>query len=645
MPHVEALRANQVLLIARTLGIERVLDTPVGSDAMRGVSGGERRRVSIGEMAVGPSTSCVLMDNWSKGLDSATTLSITRSVRSLVDTLKATFVVTMQSPGTDAYNTFDKLTCLDSGKLIYFGPISEAEQWFVSLGFRRPPHRSVPDFISTITDSNFRNEYLDKSAVDRDVSPPRTVQEFADRFAASHWGRVLRADIEADAEAEHETPEFEPPPDLVRLVGTRNLQSSLQQFRALARREVSLLSARRKEFLRDIFVNVVFALLMGSMFWQLPLTREGASTRSGLLFLTMVYLGLSALSTIKDKHEMKVVFAKQRAASFYGAAPFIFTSAVIDLTITLVKTIFFILPLYLMAGLELGSSGQRVLYATMIVWLLQNIMSLMTRFLVAVCEASDGAQAVAGIVTITFITFAGFLRRGDELANYLSWVYWIDPLHYCFEALVINEYDGLEFNCLPEELLPANPAVPEEFRNCLVSSGTEFLAQSLGITEGPSYRLYYFLVMCGYLVLFLIVSSVATILVRPRGFAMTLKLESAVIADRAAVGDSVTVDVEAGKAAGAAFTFTNMSYSVNNGAKLLLDSVSGCAPPGLLVALIGVRIPHLSHSVLFYDVYKYSLPPSNRSDLAFIPLCHLRNNRRPVPEKLRCLSELHQLSF
>ncbi|KAI0565410.1 P-loop containing nucleoside triphosphate hydrolase [Gracilaria domingensis] len=189
MPHVEALRRNDVLLTARMLRIKRVLDTVVGNYILRGISGGERKRTTIAEMPIGMNAGVVVRDNWSNGLDSSTTFSITKSMREFTDTSGSSVITSIQAPGTDIYNVFDTVCVLDQGHVIYFGPRSEAENYFKSLGFYCPPQRSVRDFVATVSTAEMRVEYL-KSSVDfssLERSPPLTSEEYADRFAQSQF--------------------------------------------------------------------------------------------------------------------------------------------------------------------------------------------------------------------------------------------------------------------------------------------------------------------------------------------------------------------------------------------------------------------------------------------------------------------------
>eukprot|EP00177_Eucheuma_denticulatum_P002241 GFKZ01004018.1.p1 GENE.GFKZ01004018.1~~GFKZ01004018.1.p1 ORF type:complete len:1383 (+),score=196.71 GFKZ01004018.1:418-4566(+) len=591
MPHVETIRSNDVLLTARMLGIERTLDTVVGDDTLRGVSGGEKKRVTIAEMLIGLNSGAIVMDNWSKGLDANTTLSITRSMREFSTYQQTPVIASMQAPGTDAFNEFDTVCVLDKGYMLYFGPRDQVEDWFKGLGFSRPPQRSIPDFVATISNPDLRGEYLmphaDLSGLD--LAPPVTPEEFAQRFAASHLAAQNQERIERILR-EHADDQFDVPVELQKTAQKRTLQKSRYQIRAIGKRQWRYLGATRNAVFADILQNLILGSVLGSIFWQLPDTSGGASTRGGIIFLAFLFIGLSSLSKIGERHEQKNVYAKQTHSSFYNAFPFIFTMLLFDIVLELVRTASFVVPLYLMSGLNLGSSAQRLLYAVLIITMLSLVMTSMTRFLVAAFDDPNAAEGLGGILTILMVLFAGFMKRPDEIDGWLVWIYWADPLHYVYEALIVNEFDGLVFQCEPEELLPPVPdsIIPREFRICPVSTGEAFLENNLGVTVDPIFRLYYFIVIVGYLVLFVSVSAIATALAKPHGHALKLSQN----------GDESNLDTEltstvidmsttTKRAEDASFTFSNVKYAVDNGKKALLAGVSGYSKSGTVVSLMG----------------------------------------------------------
>jgi ATP-binding cassette, subfamily G (WHITE), member 2, SNQ2 len=483
-PYVEVLRRNQITIIAKLLGIENVLDTIVGGDGLRGCSGGERKRVTIAEMATGPKPGALLLDNFSKGLDSATTLSICRSVANFASASGVVVVASMGAPGLDSYNTFSHLIVLDAGKLLYFGRRDAAEAYFSSLGFVRPQTRSLPDFIATVSDPIVNQRYVSRGDAAR---VPLTGDALAARFAESALGTALRSSLGLDGAATAATsnraPPSEVPSDLLRLAQRRSLQTVPHQFRTLMKRQLRVLSAGKGAYLTSILIKLGFGVVLGSIFWQLPNTAGGASSRGGIIFLATLFLAIQALAAIPQLSVDKMVHSKQNAAAFYTSTPYVVSSLAYEILTQLPVTIAFVVPLYLMAGMQIGSSAQRLMFAALILWLVSIVIGLYTRALVVFFDRPDAAQALGGLATIILVLTAGYLKAVNKLQGYLVWIYWANPVHYAFSALMINEFNGLRLSCTSSELLPDNTAIPDASRVCTVSTGEKY---SLGLQASYS---------------------------------------------------------------------------------------------------------------------------------------------------------------
>ena len=120
---------------------------------MRGISGGERKRVSIAEMFA---TNAVISswDNSTRGLDASTALDYAKSLRIMTDVFQMVNFVSLYQAGEGIYDQFDKVLVIDEGRQIYFGPVKEARQYFISLGFKDLPRQTTADYLTGCTDPN-----------------------------------------------------------------------------------------------------------------------------------------------------------------------------------------------------------------------------------------------------------------------------------------------------------------------------------------------------------------------------------------------------------------------------------------------------------------------------------------------------------
>ncbi|CAM0881663.1 unnamed protein product [Alopecurus aequalis] len=132
--------------ILKILGLDICADTLVGNEMLRGISGGQRKRVTTGEMLVGPAKA-LFMDEISTGLDSSTTYQIVNSLRQTIHILGGTAVISLLQPAPETYNLFDDIILLSDGQVVYQGPRENVLEFFQFMGFKCPSRKGVADFL------------------------------------------------------------------------------------------------------------------------------------------------------------------------------------------------------------------------------------------------------------------------------------------------------------------------------------------------------------------------------------------------------------------------------------------------------------------------------------------------------------------
>jgi len=137
-------------MLARVFGISHVLDTLVGNSFIRGVSGGERKRISIVE-SLAANSSVVAWDNSTRGLDAASALDYTRSLRILTDTCGKATIVSLYQVSDSVFDLSDKVLLIDQGRMIFQGPSHLAKPYFESLGYECQERQTISDFLASVT--------------------------------------------------------------------------------------------------------------------------------------------------------------------------------------------------------------------------------------------------------------------------------------------------------------------------------------------------------------------------------------------------------------------------------------------------------------------------------------------------------------
>lgn len=143
-------REKEKNILLKAFGLTHTHDTKVGDQYVRGVSGGEKKRVSIAEVLTSKA-SVQMWDNATRGLDADTALRYTKVIRTLCDIEHNAAVITLYQAGNGIYDCFDKVTVIAEGRVIYYGPREQARGYFEDLGFVHPDGGNTADFLTSVT--------------------------------------------------------------------------------------------------------------------------------------------------------------------------------------------------------------------------------------------------------------------------------------------------------------------------------------------------------------------------------------------------------------------------------------------------------------------------------------------------------------
>nr|XP_017250528.1 PREDICTED: pleiotropic drug resistance protein 1-like [Daucus carota subsp. sativus] len=155
----KGLETNVVIeYVMKVLGLDICADTLVGDQMIRGISGGQRKRVTTDEMLVGPARA-LFMDEISTGLDSSTTYQMVKSLRHSVHILQGTALISLLQPAPEAYDLFDDIMLLSDGYIVYQGPRENVLEFFETMGFKCPERKGVADFLQEVTSKKDQKQY------------------------------------------------------------------------------------------------------------------------------------------------------------------------------------------------------------------------------------------------------------------------------------------------------------------------------------------------------------------------------------------------------------------------------------------------------------------------------------------------------
>ncbi|GJN34172.1 hypothetical protein PR202_gb22816 [Eleusine coracana subsp. coracana] len=177
--------------ILKVLGLDVCADTIVGNNMLRGISGGQKKRVTTAEMLVTPGRA-LFMDEISTGLDSSTTFQIVNSIRQTIHIVGGTAVIALLQPAPETFELFDDIILLSDGQLVYNGPREHVLEFFESVGFKCPQRKGVADFLQEVTSRKDQRQYWMHGDEAYQYVP---VKELAEAFQSFHVGLALRNEL------------------------------------------------------------------------------------------------------------------------------------------------------------------------------------------------------------------------------------------------------------------------------------------------------------------------------------------------------------------------------------------------------------------------------------------------------------------
>ncbi|KAF1950929.1 putative multidrug resistance ABC transporter [Byssothecium circinans] len=601
-------------VIMAMFGISHTINTKVGNDFVRGVSGGERKRVTIAEAALsGAPLQC--WDNSTRGLDSANAIEFCKTLRMGTDINGSTACVAIYQAPQSAVDVFDKALVLYEGRQIYFGPVKSAKQYFIDMGFDCPDRQTDADFLTSMT-----------SAIERVVRPgwedrvPRTPDEFAQRWKDSPERAQLLKEIDAYEQkypvgGEH----------LQKFTESRRAQQAKgqrvtspytlsynQQIQLCLWRGYRRLMADPAITLFQLIANSIMALIISSVFYNLQPTTNSFFSRAALLFFAILMNAFGSALEILTLYAQRPIVEKHSRYALYHPSAEAFASMLMDMPYKILNAITFNLVLYFMTNLR--REPDRFFFFVLISFTLTLVMSMFFRSIASLSRSLDQALAPAAILILGLVMYTGFAIPPNYMLGWSEWIRYMNPVSYAFESLMVNEFHGRNFLCV--NYVPVGPGYEGIGGNNHVCStvgsvpgqdfvsGDAFVGSSYNYKNSNKWRNF------GILWAFMI--GLGSIYLGATEFITSKKSKGEVLVFRRghkAFKNRSTDDLEsipAGRTVGAAmngsddiaiierqtaiFQWKDVCYDIQikKEKRRILDHVDGWVKPGTLTALMGV---------------------------------------------------------
>ncbi|KAG5515715.1 hypothetical protein RHGRI_036686 [Rhododendron griersonianum] len=415
--------------VLKILGLDICADIMVGDDMRRGISGGQKKRVTTGEMLVGPAKA-FFMDEISTGLDSSTTFQIVKYMRQMVHIMDVTMVIALLQPAPEAFDLFDDIILLSEGQIVYQGPRENILEFFEYMGFKCPQRKGIADFLQEVTSKKDQEQYwFKKNQPYRFISAP----DFSKAFNTFHVGQRISEDLRIPYDKSKAHP--------AALVTESYGISNRELFRACFSREWLLMKRNSFIYIFKTVQLTIMGIIALTVFLRTEMKYgriEDASKFWGALFFSMINVMFNGMTELAMTVGRMPVFFKQRDSLFYPAWAFGLPIWVLRIPVSLMESGIWVILTYYTIGF--APSASRFFKQFLAFFGVHQMALSLFRCLAAAGRTPVVANTMGMFSLLLVFVLGGFIVSKDDIEPWMIWGYWVSPMMYGQNAVAMNEF-------------------------------------------------------------------------------------------------------------------------------------------------------------------------------------------------------------
>lgn len=436
-------RANNAI---RDMGLQGCANTRIGGWSVKGLSGGQKRRVSICiEILTKPGL--LFLDEPTSGLDSAASYHVMSRIIKLAKQDQRTVVASIHQPSSEVFELFHNLCLLSYGKLVYFGPASTASEFFALSGFPCPSMRNPSDHYLRTINKDFEVADIEQGFVGK-KSTEIAINTLVDSYRSSETYLEVQQHISLICQLGGSSTESE-----------RKHASFITQSLVLTKRSFVNMYRDLGYYWLRLAVYIALCLCVGTIFFDIGNSYGSIQARGSMLMFVAAFLTFMAIGGFPSFVEDMKIFERERLNGHYSVGAYTIGNTLSSIPYLLIISLIPGAIAYYLVHLQRGFS-HFVYFALVLFVCMLLVESLMMIVASLVPDFLMGIITGAGIQGVMMLN-GGFFRLPNDLPKPF-WrypVYYIAFHKYANQGFYKNEFEGLRF---PNDVVGGNATITGE---------------------------------------------------------------------------------------------------------------------------------------------------------------------------------------
>ncbi|KAI3964077.1 hypothetical protein MKW92_035875 [Papaver armeniacum] len=404
---------SQISSVVDTLLADLRLSHLANTRLSCGLSGGERRRVSIG-LSLLHDPSVLLLDEPTSGLDSSSAFNVMQTLRSIVGSRHRTLILSIHQPNFKILSTIDSILLLSKGQVVHHGSISSLQSFLLTSGFAVPPQLNALEYAMEILSQLHEN---------RTVTSPESVPT----PSTDHTSSSLSNNDLLPREK-------------------RFKSSKIHEILTLYIRFWKIIYRTRQLLFTNTLEALIVGVVLGTIYIHVGYDKQGVDKRFGLFAFTLTFLLSSTTEALPIFINERPILLRETSTGLYSLSSHLIANTLVFLPYLLAIALVYSISVYFLVGL--CSTWQAFSYFVLVIWI---VLLMANSFVLFLSSLAPNYVAGTSLVTIflgAFFLFSGYFISKGSLPKYWLFVHYLSMYKYALDALLINEYSCMVSRCL-----------------------------------------------------------------------------------------------------------------------------------------------------------------------------------------------------